>query len=143
MTAHNEIVECARTWLKVPWLHQGRTREMGVDCIGLLIGIAREKGLVAPDFDVTGYHRSPDGTSLMESCERYMTRLPRADLQPGRVVVVSFDTDPQHFGVVGNYCHGGLSIIHALAKVGEVVETRLMFSNAMRFVACYDLPGVG
>ena len=54
---------------------------------------------------------------------------------------------PQHLGIVGNYWHGDtLSIIHAASivpkGVGRVIETRLMFSQAMRFVAAYQMPGV-
>jgi hypothetical protein len=40
---------------------------------------------------------------------------------------------------VGDYVHGGPSIIHAINGRG-VVETRLMFSAGMRFVAGFALP---
>ena len=37
------IVAAARTWLGVPWRHQGRTRQ-GVDCAGLVVLVGRGLG---------------------------------------------------------------------------------------------------
>ena len=140
--SRQEVVSSARSWLDTPFHHQGRCKGVGVDCIGLVLGVARELALVPPDFEITGYARNPDGVSLMAHAERHMQPLPFAQMQAGDVVVVRFDRDPQHFGVLGNYLHGGLSIIHAAGAVGRVIETRLMFSAAMRFVAAFQLPGV-
>ena len=140
-----DVVTLARGWVGTPFHHQARLKGVGVDCVGLVIGVARELGMVEPGFDVAAYQRTPDGASLMHLAELHMVRLPLgAVLAPGQVVVVSFDADPQHLGIVGDYRHGGLSIIHAaaLARPGRVIETRLMFSRAMRFVAAFDLPGV-
>lgn len=141
-----DVVAQARRWLGTPWHHQARLQGVGVDCVGLVIGVARALGLVASDFDVAAYPRTPAGASLMHLVDLHLVRAPiDAPLQPGQVVVVAFDTDPQHLGIIGTYRHAGLlSIIHAaaLARPGRVVETRLMFSRAMRFVGAYDLPGV-
>jgi cell wall-associated NlpC family hydrolase len=149
-TTRPQIVNAARAWLDTPFHHQARLRGVGVDCIGLVIGVSRELGLIAPDFDITAYPRTPDGTSLMATAREHMTEIDRDVMQPGDVVVVSFDKEPQHFGILGDYRHGGLSIIHAssqactakYAPVGRVIETRLMFSQQMKFVAAFVLPGV-
>lgn len=143
MTTRAEVVAEARSWIGTPFQHQQRLKGVGVDCAGLVIGVARELGLVAADFDVTGYSRAPDGT-LLELCDANMARIGQDQMQPGDVVVVSVESDPQHMGILGDYVHGGLSIIHA-ASIGPrqaVIETRLMFSRAMTFVAAYSMPGV-
>lgn len=144
MTTRTQVVEFARTWLDTPFHHQARLKSVGVDCIGLVIGVAQEAGLVEADFDVTGYPRVPDGVSLMATAALYMDQIEREAMQPGDVVVVSFDRDPQHFGILGDYRHGGLSIVHAAGGGGndKVIETRLMFSEAMTFVAAFALRGV-
>ena len=72
----------------------------------------------------------------------HMQPIDRAVMQPGDVVVVSFDRDPQHLGILGDYRHGGLSIIHAAGLTGRVIETRLMFTEQMKFVAAFTLPGI-
>lgn len=136
------IVASARTWLGTPFQHQARLRGVGVDCVGLVIGVARELALVAPDFDVTGYPRQPDGHSFTALAAAHMDVIERHHMEPGDVVAVAFERDPQHVGVLGNYRHGGLSIIHAASVAGAVIETRLLFGAAMRFVAAYRLRGV-
>ena len=140
MIERSAIVDSARTWLGTPFVHQGRLKHKGVDCIGLVIGVARELAITDSDFDVTGYSRDPDGKSLIRLSLVHMSQISRESMQPGDVVVVRFGDHPQHFGVVGNYKHGGLSIIHAAMKNGAVVEQRLMFSSAMHFCAAFKLP---
>jgi cell wall-associated NlpC family hydrolase len=145
VATREQIVSEAREWIGTPYRHQARAKGVAVDCVGLLIGVARRLGLVAPDFDVTGYTRRPDGWTLIEECERHMTRLERDFMRYGDGVIVRFDAEPQHFGFVAPYRHGGWSIIHATAKYGCVVETRLLFGRAplaMKFVAAYRLPGI-
>jgi len=144
MTAtRTDVVAAARAWLGTPFHHQARLQGVGVDCVGLVIGVARTLGLVAPDFDVDAYPRQPDGKSLMHLVQMHMRGL-HADeaMQPGDVVVVRFDRDPQHLGILGDYRHGGLSIIHAAAEPGRVIETRLLFSQSMQFVQAFALPGI-
>lgn len=142
MTSHQNVVSAARGWVGTPYHHLARLKAVGVDCIGLVIGVARELALVPADFDVQGYARSPDGRSLMEISHMHMTRIAREDMQPGDVVVLCFDAEPQHFGIVGDYRHGGHSIIHAASNAGKVIETRLMYSRALQFIAAFKLPGV-
>ena len=142
MTTRADVVAAARAWTDTPFHHQARLKGVGVDCVGLVIGVARELGLIAPNFDVVGYPRVPDGTSLMALAATHMTPIARESMQPGDVVVVSFDRDPQHLGILGDYRHGGLSIIHAAGLTGRVIETRLMFTAQMKFVAAFALLGI-
>ena len=130
-------VAIARRYIGTPFHHQGRVPGVGLDCVGVLICVARDLGLVTPDFDVTGYHRQPDGHELMRHLSAHLEPVAQTDMQPGDIVCVAFDKHPQHVGIVGDYRHGGLSIIHAASKHGEVIETRLMFTPAMRFVAAF------
>ena len=130
-------VEIARSYIGTPFHHQGRLPGVGLDCVGVLICVARDLGLVAPDFDVTGYERMPDGVELMRHLTERFASIQQAEMRPGDIVCEAFDKHPQHVGIVGNYRHGGLTIIHAASKHGAVVETRLMFTPAMRFVAAF------
>lgn len=144
MTIRDDIVAAARARRGVRFQHRGRN-EHGIDCAGLLIVVARELGLVAPDFDVPEYDQRPDGT-LLEWCARYMgPRLSSKTMQPGDAVVIITDTDPQHLGILAGYRGGEvLSIVHASNDVRhmQVIETRLMFSKHARFAGAYAFPGV-
>lgn len=141
-----DVVREARTWLETPYGHQHRAKGELVDCAGLVIGVARALGLVAPDFDVTGYAPTPDGTSLLAECDRFMDRIALSELRPGNVLVLKFDKDPQHLGIVGDYMHGGLTLIHAYGlagKGGKVEERRLdIRARVMSPLQAYALRGV-
>ena len=135
------IIEAARAMVGTPYAHQARLPGVAIDCVGVVICVARAGGWVAPDYDVTGYGRRADGHTLMDQLGAHLLRV--REPQPGDVVCVAFDRDPQHVGIAGDYRHGGLSIIHAVGRRGAgVVETRLMFSPAMRLVAAFGFPGV-
>lgn len=142
MTTREQVYLQAQQWIGTPFHHQARLRGVGVDCIGLIIGVARELQLIAPDFDYGAYPRVPDGRTLLDVSRRYMTEIERDQMAPGCAIVVAFEKDPQHFGILGRYRHGGLSMIHAASVHGKVIETRLMFSSAMKYVTAFDLPGV-
>jgi cell wall-associated NlpC family hydrolase len=141
-----DVIAEARCWLDTPYIHQHRAKGHGVDCAGLVIGVARELGLVAADFDVNGYPRAPDGKALLELCDQFMTRVRNRDLLPGHVLVFAFEKYPAHMGIVGDYMHGGLSIIQALGQTdgkGRVIEWRLESSRrGWKPVQAYALPGV-
>lgn len=136
-------VAVARGYLGTPFHHQARVRGVGVDCVGLVICVARELGHLPPAWDVTGYARQPDGSQLMHHLADRLVPVPQADMRPGDVVCVAFARHPQHVGVVGDYVHGGLSLIHADGQRGRVLETRLLFTEAMRFVQAFRWPGEG
>lgn len=145
MTLREQIVAEARASLQARFLHQARIPGVALDCAGLLICTARTVGLVAPDFDIKGYRGTPDGKSLLEHCDRWMTRIAREAMQPGDAIVIRWAKDPQHIGIVGDYVHGGLSIIHAFCNPdgkGTVIEHQLEASTLRRFIAAYRLPGV-
>lgn len=142
------IVSEARAWIGTPFSHQARLKGVGVDCAGLIIGVARELGMVGEGFDITGYSRDPDGRTLLAYCETHMQRIGREDIEPGDVVVIRWHDHPQHLGIVGDYVHGGHSLIHAFADAtgrGKVIEQRLCLDDLPsggRFVAAYRLPEV-
>ena len=139
MTTAADVVAAARGHRDTPWQHQGRLPGVALDCAGLLICVARQLGLVAPDFDINGYGRVPDGT-MPEWCDQYLERVP--DPVYGGVLMCAIAQDPQHLGIVGDYRHGGFSFIHASSGAGKVVETRLMWARNQRLVRAYRFPGV-
>jgi cell wall-associated NlpC family hydrolase len=144
MTTRADIVRVARSYVGTPFLHRGRKPGLSLDCAGVVICAMRETGLVAPDFDVPEYARRPDGTTLMSLCSANLTRIAQREMQPGDVIVLITDADPQHLGILADYRHGGLSMIHASNDVRylRTLEMRLMFSRHQRFAAAFSIPGV-
>jgi cell wall-associated NlpC family hydrolase len=142
-----EIVAVARGWIGTPFHHQGRLKGVGVDCVGLVIGVAKELHILPDDFQTTAYRREPDGVTLIHECDRLLDRVSRDNISIGDILVMSWKTEPQHVGIIGDYKHGGFSLIHAFGRPGggKVVEMRLDMNDLMRggkFVAAYRFPGV-
>lgn len=144
MIARALITATARSWLGTKYVHQQRMKGVAVDCAGLVIGVARELEIVAPDFDVTGYLRVPDGQSLLGYCDQFMARIALSEALPGDVVVVCFPRSRSrhaaHMGIFGDYPHGGLSFIHANGE--KVVEHRFDDDTRSRTLQVYRMPGV-
>jgi len=132
-----DVLANVRTWLGVPYVHQGRSRE-GVDCVGLVICNGWELGFLDRGFDVQGYDRQPDGT-LFRRCEEM---LPKADIGPCRIAVMKFASEPQHMAFLVPYPGGRLAMIHALRDNGKVVEHRLDALWQSRIVGTFGIPGI-
>lgn len=118
----------ARTLVRTPWRHRGRT-ERGVDCVGVVVLGLQAAGV--PVNDRTAYSRDPDGTSLraalVEQFGQPVWR--RGDpvelLRAGDVVSMRWADNPSHVGVLFDYYLGGLAMVHGYAGVKQVVEHRL------------------
>lgn len=146
----DQIVATARGYKGTPYLHQGRVKGAGIDCVGLGVCVSWDLGIKPRSWNITGYRRLPDGHSLMRHLRENMAaEIGQGEMQTGDMVVVAFDEWPHHVGIVADYMamgSGGLqqahSVIHANSKTGRVEEGRLVFDGAMRFVAAFQFPGV-
>ena len=141
-----DVVAEARTWLDTPYVHQHRAKGHGVDCVGLVIGVARQLGIVAPDFDVNAYPRKPDGRTLLARCGEFMDPIRDEDVRPGHVLVLAFRKDPQHMGILADYLYGGLSLVHAYGTTdgkGRVEEWHMQRERrSFRPLRAFALRGV-
>ena len=148
MTTRQQIVDEARSWIGTPYVHQASLKLIGVDCIGLIRGVARCCGLEDPfacgkarEFE--GYSQYPNPTLLTLACEEFMIRLKQSEATLADVLVFNFVdrgiSQPQHFGIISktdpNY------IIHSLAG-HKVVEHHLSQLWQSRVVSAYQLRGV-
>jgi cell wall-associated NlpC family hydrolase len=116
LTADN-FVAAARSYVGVPWRHQGRSR-LGIDCVGLLVCAARDCGLEVED--VTAYERVPDGRSLIRLLRRHCAPAAFADLAAGDIALMG--RPATHVGILtGGYPPFGL--IHVPTN-GSCVEVR-------------------
>lgn len=126
----NDIVEAARKYLGVKWQHQGRS-EFGVDCLGLIVNVARDCGMEV--FDSTDYSRVPDGNRLVKELDEQMIRVDVADI--GDVLLMRFGAGPQHLAIVTD-----VGIIHAWHGPKKVVEHVFDDEWRKRTVRAYRFP---
>lgn len=137
----DEIVATALSFCGTPFVHQGRVPGVGMDCAGVPICSARAFGIVAADFDVTGYPDMPDGRSLRAFCDEYLE--PIEIIEHGCVALVSWALGPpQHLGIIDK-THKRPRMIHAEnLRRKQVCSMPILFSRAMRLVQAYRIPGV-
>lgn len=133
------IVEEARTWIGVPWRHQGRSR-LGIDCAGLIIRVGIDLGLTT--YDVTAYQRRPDSLAFVEHFRRGGARdKPLTEAQPGDIMIFRDDIYPCHSTIVSER-EGVPHIIHAYAKRRKVIEEPLDHEWLAKRAFCFQYGGV-
>lgn len=116
-----DVTREARKYLGVRFCYQGRTVERGMDCVGLLYGVAHGVGLETDP--VTNYSHRPDPVLLVENLEKYCDEVPLVrDMQPGDILVCSGAGEaPRHTMILTDEW----TVIHASARHHKVVEHRL------------------
>lgn len=114
---------------------------MGLDCVGLVIAVWREAGLVAPDFDRAEYGRAPRLEQLLAGLRELCQERPVHERRPGDVLVFRIGRGQAHCGIYSSlgWCE---SVIHADARsaVRRVAETPLDERWQRRIVACFAPP---
>ena len=133
-----EVVQTARRYKGTPFQHQGRRIGMGVDCAGLLIGVARDLGL--SEYDIDGYPRVPDGKTLQAILRAEMVPIKSDEVRPGDVLLFGFYRHAQHLAIVTRV--EPIYIIHSYQPNDAVVEHRLDSVWRQRVRGYYRFPGV-
>lgn len=129
---NDKIVACARGWLGTRFVHQGRLKKGashtgGVDCLGLLVGIAAELELLDANkqqistWDEFDYPHYPDCERLKQRLGMVMQNIPTEGISAGDVLLLSVDGRAQHLAIVADGTQE-LHMIHAYAPAHKVVE---------------------
>lgn len=153
MATRRDVVDAARRWIGTPFHHQAHVRGVGGDCGGLIGGVGVDVGLKAPDFWTRefdplfcGYGRTPHAGSLTRALQQFLEPIDVIDADLGDVLVMRFPELPaedHHVGIVADYVHGGLSLIHAMSRApARVVEHRLAPPWSGRVVGAFRYPGL-
>ncbi len=138
MPNREEIVAAARGYLGVPWRHQGRTRA-GLDCVGLIVMVARDLGL--SDYDSTAYGRRAQGHAFIEPFRRNMDGVPLHGVRPGDVLLFADAAYPCHCGIVSER-HELPHLIHAYALRRQVVEEPYAGEWTAKVKFCFRFRGI-
>lgn len=126
-----QIADKAAEYLGTKFVHQGRLKGVGVDCIGLLVCIARE--LKLEHYDYLHYSERPDPAELLhyihKSCDRVL-----GDAIPGDIYLFWFVSSdrPQHAGIVVQD-----GFIHTYKSIGKVVKHPLTAAWRKRLYGIY------
>ena len=122
------------------------THKGGVDCLGLLIGVAKELDILSKTrepfsaFDEMNYSLSPDGEYLKTMLTRLLYSVSVDEMQSGDIALFRMDNNPQHLAVINKSEDGSFTMVHAYAPSRMVVENSLddFWKEAM--VAVFRVP---
>ena len=108
-----ELIAEARTYLGVPWKHQGRSRK-GVDCVGFLIKAFNHINIDI--LEIKGYSRNPDGVQLkqiMDNQPNLRKVLANEKMEIGDILLLKIRKDPQHVALITNSDTSAFGMIHS------------------------------
>lgn len=134
MITRNQIISQARTWIGTPFHHQNKLKNVGCDCVGLIIEVANELNIG----DFTGllpvsYNFFQDRHYLLDCLDNYFAQCER---QYGSIALIGSGDLGWHIGFVGRQ-ENNFTLIHSCMKKGMVVEQRF-FEGAFYF----DFPNI-
>jgi cell wall-associated NlpC family hydrolase len=123
MPGRNEFVEIVRSWIGVPWRNVGTRRE-GVNCLGLLVGAAREMGgledLVYKAEPYANFSR-PHG-EMLRKMKEHLGVIGMGEALPGDLALFRIGAEPQHVVLLTD---PGM-VVHSWKRAGRVREQPIM-----------------
>lgn len=116
LTPAQKCVAHARSLLNAKWRHRGR-KPWAIDCIGLVVVSVAAGGIVMRDR--LDYGREPWKDGLRQELVSHFGEPVSGEWLPGDVALIRFETHPEpgHVGIIADYTHGGLSLIHSYSRV--------------------------
>jgi cell wall-associated NlpC family hydrolase len=150
--SRKQVVARARKYIGTPFVHQGRALGRGVDCVGLVLCVAEDLGLLDTlgkafkRSDYGAYGRQPVNEFIYEECERRLQVIAPTggiipSLLPGDVLCLRVPAVACHLAIV-TALQGGLGIVHAYAGAGKVVEHTLDAKWIKRIAGVFSFPGI-
>lgn len=138
----NRIVALAESWIGTPYRHQGATKDVGCDCIGLIRGIWRElygnEPEVVPAYAPDWAERSAEDRLTDAALRLFGKALPLAEARPGDLLLFRWRPDcaAKHAGILVAPTY----FIHAYEQVA-VTRSALVPSWKRRIAAVHRFPG--
>ena len=138
----DDIIEEARTYLGVPWVHQGRNRR-GVDCVGFILLALNKFGISITE--IKGYSRKPDGFKLKEVMDNQENLFPVnnvRELKKGDIILLKIRKHPQHVALLTESKTSpiNLGMIHSYnGGLQKVIEHDFAEYWQSRFISGYRL----
>jgi cell wall-associated NlpC family hydrolase len=135
MNIKTQLVNIARSYLNTPYQHQGRLKNVGVDCAGFCMLSIEELGYEY--YDVKAYDRTPNALMFLKNVEKNLSIKDIKNAEIGDFLIFSFIKEPQHIAIITDL--NPVRIIHALEKNKKVVEHIAGDFWESRIRGCYEL----
>lgn len=120
-----EIVKIFREYEGTPYINQGRLKNHGVDCLGLIMNVSKECGFEIGE-DRKDYNSTPDGIEMSAELNKRFDQISFDEIQDGDIILFRFLKNPQHLAFYFN--HEGIDYMtHSYGETNtmKVVSHRL------------------
>jgi len=133
-----DVSDIAKTYVGTPFHHLGRVKKVGIDCIGIILGVAEELDIsltIHPEFKRYGRRaRQP----LLNYMKEQFTKVNKREI--GCIVVSWYDRmtkEPSHLGIATE-----IGMVHTNGHLGIAIEEHWSPKWVTRIVGYYKYPGV-
>lgn len=139
MITGEDVIRVARTYIGTPFHHLGRVKKHGIDCVGIILGVAKELEIplvIHPDFE--RYGRRTKNLSLLEYMDEQFVKIEQRKV--GSIAVSWYDQrtkEPSHLGIMTS-----IGMIHTNGHLMISIEEHWSPKWATRIVSFYKYPGV-
>lgn len=153
MPTRAQIVATARSFIGVPFLHQGRSKQFGIDCIGLPIMVGVELGYgvrmetMGMPVRRCNYSQWPQDCEVLFGMRHWLREIPLGSERPGDVLCLwqapTRVTPPVacHAAIVTDL-PSGLGMIHAYSPNKKVIEHGLDVAWQCKIAGVFLFPDV-
>ena len=117
MTKQEQLVVAARGWLGTPYQHHQSLKGVGADCVGLLMGVGREIGVIPADYQPPIYDSFGDTERLFEQMALFCDEIPLEDAGYGDIYILTVMGVPTHVAIKTDK-----GMIHAAGWIGLTTE---------------------
>jgi NlpC/P60 family putative phage cell wall peptidase len=146
-----DVISAARGWIGTPYVHQHRALGLGCDCVGLIIGVGLEAG-VLPTWTPEAwrphraYGRAPNPAHMKKAIAEFLEPIDCApqDIpdEDGAVAFMGWRADlPMHLAISSSF-DGRRTMIHAHAHIGSVREHDFSPEWRERVISWWRYPGL-
>ncbi len=123
----NNIIRIAEEWIGTPFHQQGRQKQVGCDCVGLILGIAKEIGTTSltkklwDKCDIYTYNALTDSQLLLDLIPKYFNES-KTSPKPGDILLIQITESQYHLSIQSN----NNRIIHACSSLGRVISHKII-----------------
>lgn len=134
-----QVSNVAKTYVGTPFHHLGRVKKVGIDCVGIILGVAEELNIplvIHPDFK--RYGRKAKQRPLLDYMDEQFIWVGSREV--GSIAVSWYDRvtkEPSHLGIVTE-----IGMVHTNGHLGITIEEHWSPKWTTRIVGYYKYPGV-
>ena len=136
MITRKQICDTSRTFLDTPFHHQGRLKNVGVDCAGLVVEVTKELEIFKEEYDYQGYSKIPDGLQLLAHLRKNCKEKNINEYKQGDILLFRFSQYPQHLGIM---LEDGY-FIHSFMRARKVVIQTLSQDWKDYLIGVFEFP---